>query len=115
MKNLVYFAIAVILFSSCSSTNLVFISVKEPAPVTVPNYIKSVAIVNRSKPSDQNKVLDDIHRVFSMESKSLVEEGSKACINGLNDEMIANDRFERIVKLDSTDLRTFGAGVFPSQ
>jgi len=115
MKNLVYFAIAAILFSSCSSTNLVFISVKEPAAVTVPNYVKSVAIVNRSKPSEQNRVIDDIHRVLSMESKSLVEEGGKACVNGLNDEMIANNRFERIVKVDNTDLRTFGAGVFPAQ
>lgn len=115
MKNLVYIAIAAVLFSSCSSTNLVFISVKEPAPVTVPNYVKSVAIVNRSKPSDQNRVIDDIHRVLSMESKNLVEEGSKACVNGLNDEMVANNRFDRIVKLDSTDLRSFGAGVFPAQ
>jgi len=115
MKNLAYFAIAAILFSSCSSTNLVFISVKEPAAVTVPNYVKSVAIVNRSKPSEQNRVIDDIHRVLSMESKSLVEEGGKACVNGLNDEMIANNRFERIVKVDNTDLRTFGAGVFPAQ
>jgi hypothetical protein len=114
MKNLLYFAIAVILFSSCSSTNLVFISVKEPAPVTVPDYVKSVAIVNRSKPSEKNKAIDDIHRVLSMESKTLIEEGSKACINGLNDEMVANNRFDNIVMLDSTDLRSFGAGVFPS-
>jgi hypothetical protein len=115
MKNLVYIAIASFIFCSCSSTNLVFISVKEPAPVTVPGYIKSVTIVNRSKPSDQNRVIDDIHRVFSMESKNLVEEGGKACVNGLNDEMVANNRFDRIVKLDTTDLRTYGAGVFPAQ
>ena len=114
MKNLLYLLITVITFSSCSSTNLVFISVKEPAPVTVPNYIKSVAIVNRSKASDENKVIDAIHQVISLESKTLIEEGGKACINGLNDEMIANNRFERIVKLDSTPLRSFGVGVFPS-
>ena len=114
MKNLVYLFIGAILFSSCSSTNLVFISVKEPAPVTVPNYIKSVAIVNRSLASNENKVLDDIHRVLSLESKKLVEEGGKACIDGLNDEMIANNRFEKIIKLDTTELRAFGAGVFPS-
>jgi len=114
MKNLVYLFILVIILSSCSSTNLVFISVKEPAPVTVPSYVKSVAIVNRSIASDKTKVLDAIHQVVSLESKNLVEEGGKACINGLNDEMIANNRFEKIVKLDNTDLRSFGAGVFPS-
>lgn len=114
MKNLLYLFIAIVLFSSCSSTNLVFISVKEPAPVTIPGYIKSVAIVNRSIASDENKVLDDIHRVLSLESKKLLEEGGKACIDGLHDEMIANNRFENIVKLDTTELRSFGAGVFPS-
>ncbi|MCW3118745.1 MAG: hypothetical protein JWM28_2827 [Chitinophagaceae bacterium] len=114
MKNLAYLISIAICLSSCRSTNLVFISVKEPAPVTVPNYVKSVAIVNRSIASDKTKVLDAIHKVFSLESKTLVEEGGKACINGLNDEMIANNRFERIVKLDTTELRSFGAGVFPS-
>lgn len=114
MKHLVYLLFAAFCLASCSTTNLVFISVKEPAQVTVPGYIKSVAIVNRSIATDQNKVLNTIHQVISMESKSLVEEGGKACINGLNDEMIANNRFERIVKLDTTSLRSFGVGVFPS-
>jgi hypothetical protein len=82
--------------------------------VTVPNYIKSVAIVNRSLPAKENKVLNDIHQVISLESDNLLAEGGKACINGLNDEMIANNRFEFIVKLDTTSLRSFGAGVFPS-
>ena len=114
MKNILYLTGIILFFSSCSSTNLVFISVKEPAPVTVPNYIKSVAIVNRSLASKETKVLNDIHRVISMESKSLVEEGGKACINGLNDELIANNRFENVVKLDTTELRSYGVGVFPS-
>src|SRR6185295_7608236 len=64
--------------------------------------------------SDKTKVLNAIHQVVSLESNNLVEEGGKACINGLNDEMIANNRFERIIKLDTTQLRSFGAGVFPS-
>ncbi|MBS1667835.1 MAG: hypothetical protein JST58_10705 [Bacteroidetes bacterium] len=115
MKNPISIILIVVLFCSCSSTNLVFISVKEPAPVTVPPYIKSVAIINRSLAKDENKTIDAIHRVLSLESKDLVLEGGKACINGLNDEFIANQRFENVVKLDSTAYRSFGAGVFPSQ
>ena len=100
MKNIVYLVVAAILFDSCSSTNLVFISVKKPAPVTVPNYIKSVAIVNRSIASKENKVMDAVYRAGSLESENLVVEGGKACVNGLNDELIANNRFAKIVKLD---------------
>ena len=115
MKNIVYLISAAIIFSSCNSTNLVFINVKKPAPVTVPNYIKSVAIVNRSLASKENKVIDAVYRAVSLESENLVLDGGKACINGLNDELIANNRFANVVKLDSTELRSFGVGVFPSQ
>lgn len=114
MKNLVYLISAAIVLSSCSSTNLVFISVKEPAQVTVPNYIKSVSIVNRSHATKENRVIDAIHQVVSLESEGLVLQGGNACINGLNDELVSNNRFDRIVKLDTTELRSFGVGVFPS-
>jgi hypothetical protein len=114
MKNLSYLLCAAILFCSCSSTNLVFISVKEPAPVTLPNYIKSVAVVNRSIPSNENKTLNKVHEVLSLETEGLVRDGSKACINGLTDELMNNNRFSNIVKLDSTELRSFGVGIFPA-
>ncbi len=114
MTKLMYLAVLAVALSSCSSTNLVFISVKEPAAVTVPNYIKSVSIVNRSLASRENKVIDAIHQVVSLESEGLVLQGGNACINGLNDELVSNNRFDRIIKLDSTELRAFGVGVFPA-
>jgi len=73
-----------------------------------------VAIVNRSVVSKQTKVLDEIHKVISLETDDLITEGSKACVTGLNDELVANNRFENVVKLDTTELTSFGAGVFPS-
>ncbi len=106
--------VPLIFLYSCSSTNLVFISVKEPAPVTLPDYVKSVAVINRTTPSEKTRALNKVHEVLSMESDNLVREGSTACINGLTDELMNNNRFTNIVKVDSTDISSFGAGVFPA-
>jgi Family of unknown function (DUF6340) len=116
MKKLLYPAAfaSVIFLYSCSSTNLVFISVKEPAPVTLPDYIKSVAVINRTTPSDKTKMLNKVHEVLSMESDNLVKEGSAACVNGLTDELMNNNRFDHVVRVDSANVSSFGAGVFPS-
>ena len=58
MKNKIFFVslLSVVLFS-CSSTQLVFLSVQQPAPVTIPSYIKNVGVVNRSTASDQTKAI----------------------------------------------------------
>ncbi|GAO42991.1 DUF6340 family protein [Flavihumibacter petaseus] len=114
MKNPVYLLSLTLFLGACSSTNLVHISVQEPAVVSIPRDVRAVSIVNRSMAAEENKVLDQIHRTINLESKSLIDEGGKACVNGLEEEMVANNRFERIVKLDSTNLRSFGAGVFPA-
>jgi len=99
---------------ACSSTNRVYISVKEPAPVTLPEYVKTIAVINRTTPTEKSKVLNKIHRIFSLESESLIKEGSNACVNGLVDELKNDQRIAEVVSVDSTDVSSFGAGVFPS-
>lgn len=98
---------------SCSSTNLMTLSVKEPAPVTIPPYIKKVGIVDRSKASDENRTIDAIHRVVSLETAGLESAGATAGISGLTDQLMKNNRFTEVKALTTLDLRSFGAGVFP--
>ncbi len=86
----------------------------QPAPVTIPPYIKNVGIIDRSRADDKNKTLDAIHRAVSLESGDLQKEGADAGTRGLADELTKNNRFIN-VKVINTDLRSFGAGVFPSQ
>ncbi len=49
MKKLHLFLVITVLGCSCASTELVHISVVEPAPVTLPQYIKNVGVINRSE------------------------------------------------------------------
>jgi len=114
MKKLLPFIIISILFSSCR-TNLVYIRVQEPAVVTLPAGIKKVGIVNRSLASNESKTLDKIEQVTSLEGKDLDKEGGVSAIEGLKNELTKNDRFTEVKILSSMNLKTIGAGVFPTQ
>jgi hypothetical protein len=85
----------------------------EPAPVTIPSNIKSVTVVNRSRASDATQTIDAIHKVLSLESNELQTAGIDASLHGLTDELMKNNRFTE-VKPFKRELKSFGAGVFPS-
>jgi Family of unknown function (DUF6340) len=114
MKNFLALMLITVIFYSCKPTQLVFISVLEPAPVTLPSYIKTVSVVNRSLASEKTKAIDVVDKIFSLEGPNLDKEGSLASINGLTDELIKNNRFTQVKLLDNTDLRTTTPGLFPS-
>ncbi len=113
MKNQ-YALLLFVIFCSCRSTNLVYLSVLEPAPVTIPQDIKTVAVVNRTAVAKQNKVIDAIDKVMNMEGPNLDKEGAEASVNGLTDELSRNNRFTAI-KLPATPIAGNAApGFFPA-
>jgi hypothetical protein len=114
MRTLVALVLIGAVFTSCSSTNLMSLSVVRPAPVTVPPYIKSVGVLNRSRASNENHTVDAIYKAVSLETSELLSEGSRASMLGLSDELMKNNRFTKVKTLTDIDVRSFGAGVFPS-
>jgi hypothetical protein len=103
----------VIVCYSCSSTNLMSLSVTEPAPVSLPPAAKTAVVVNRSRAADDSRTIDAIHRTFSLETKEQQAAGSAASVTGLTDALIRSNRFAAIKTPTNFDLRSFGAGVFP--
>jgi Family of unknown function (DUF6340) len=114
MKNLIRCICISLTCYSCSSTNLMSLSVMEPAPVSIPSNIKTVAVVNRSEASKETQTIDAIHKVLSLETNDLQKTGAQASMQGLTDELMKNSRFTEVKPLKSMELKTFGAGVFPS-
>src|SRR3984957_10616204 len=98
---------------SCSSTNLMSLSVTEPAPVSLPPNAKTAAVVDRSRAADDSRTVDAIHRTLSLESRDLQAAGAGASLTGLTDALIRSNRFDSVKKLNNLDLRSYGAGVFP--
>jgi len=113
MKNRAIYSLIVLTCYSCSSTNLMSLSVLKPAPVSIPANIKTVALVNRSKAANESQTLDAIHKALSLESNDLQQAGANGSIRGLKDELMKNTRFTEVKPLNM-DLRSFGAGVFPT-
>ncbi len=114
MKTLIALICITVTCYSCSSTNLMSLSVTQPAPVSLPPGIKTAAVVNRTRVTDENRTIDAIYRAASLETRNLQAEGAKASMAGLADELMKNNRFSSVKALDKLDLRSYGVGVFPS-
>jgi hypothetical protein len=100
-------------FASCK-TELVYLTVHEPAPVSLPGGIKKVGILNRSLPIEENKVMNTIGMVLSEKGPELDKEGAKESIRGLKDALMQNNRFTDIIQLDNLEMHTTANGIFPS-
>ncbi|MBE9511816.1 MAG: hypothetical protein IMY71_13155 [Bacteroidetes bacterium] len=103
-----------IILCSCSSKNLLTISVTEPAPVYIPSNIKTIGIVDRSLPLGENEKMDKLDKILSAEGKNLDKDGAHESVTGLFDELINSNKFSEVKIIDSVDVRSPGLGVFPS-
>jgi hypothetical protein len=112
MKKIFLYVFLLSILASCK-TNLVYISVLVPAPVTVPGMAKTAGIINRSIPAVSN-AQGNVHNVLSGQSIAITKEGSAEAIRGLKDALIENKRFAEIKTLDNVTMNGLGAGVFSS-
>ena len=113
MKKYTIILITAIMMISCSTQQL-YLNVVEPAPVTLPSYIKSVGVINRSVPSDETKGLDVLDKALSLEGVNLDKEGAMESIRGLSDELVHNTRFDVVKTLNDFDFRTSALTDFPT-
>lgn len=117
MKNLIYLVICVLvasLFTSCVSTNTLTMNAVEPAPVSIASDVQNIGIINRSLPSEGHKTIDQIDKILSIEGKNLDKHGADAAVTSLRDELIAEGRFENIVKIEDEAELQKGLGVLPA-
>jgi len=102
------------IFSSCASTEMMHLSVLQPAPVSLPSYIKNVAVVNRTQIDKKSKVYDAIDKIVTLEGSKTDQNAAEETISGLTDELKKNSRFEEIKMVKASDLTTNTPGMFPA-
>jgi hypothetical protein len=112
MIKLASFFIVLLMVCSCKTQEL-YLNVVEPAPVSLPPYIKSIGIIDRSTPSDALKKVDAIDKVLSLEGKNLDRDGANSAIGGMTDELMKNNRFSEIKPLPMVDFKGLVSGIFP--
>lgn len=104
---------ALFIIVSCKTQQL-YLTVVEPAPVTLPAYIKTVGVINRSTPTDETKNLDILDKALSLEGVNLDKDGAMESIRGLSDELQNNSRFNEVKTLKDIDFRTPALTEFPT-
>ncbi|HOO99743.1 MAG TPA: DUF6340 family protein [Bacteroidales bacterium] len=112
MKKLFPLVFAVLFLVSCK-TNQLYLSVVEPASVTLSREIKKVGVINRSIPTDETKILDVIDKALSLEGVDLDKDGAEQAIKGLSEELKKNARFDDVKIVTATEFRTPKLGIFP--
>jgi len=112
MKKFIPVLLFIVLLSSCKMQQL-YLTVAEPAPVTLSGNIKTVGVINRSMPTDQTKILDVLDKALSLEGVNLDRDGAEQAITGLSNELLNNQRFSEVKTLSDIDFRTPKLGIFP--
>ncbi len=112
MKRYYLFVVIAIVAMSCKTQSL-YLNVTQPAPVTVPAYVKKVGVIDRTSPSAEAKRLDDLDKVLTLEGSDLDSLGKIGSIAGLTDELLTNDRFNSVTDLSSINFRTSAVLTFP--
>ncbi|MGK7389134.1 MAG: DUF6340 family protein [Candidatus Cyclobacteriaceae bacterium M2_1C_046] len=108
-----FLLLLITLLGSCAKNGLT-LSVTEPAPVTIPNYIEKVGVVNRTTPDKGNEAIDKIDKVLSMEGKDMDKEAAQQAVAGLYHELGQNTRFSEVEIIEAQKTDNPGMGVFPA-
>ncbi len=112
-----YFALVIVsllLLSSCRTTSIFTINIVEPAPVFFDSTYTKVGVIDRTETEVNNKPIDVIDKVLTAEGKNFDKEAADAATIAMRDELLKNNRFDYITKIDSTGLTTPGMSIFPS-
>lgn len=96
--------------SAWSCTRNVHVSVMKPAPVTVAQHIKKLAIINRTLP--ENEKINIVEGILTGETPGQDKQGAVEAVGGLNQTLVNSPRFASV--LTSIKLKGSGSGgVFP--
>lgn len=98
--------ISILLFHSCKTAQT-SMEVLRPAEINIPTHVKKVAVINRSLPGREDRLLNIIEGLVTGEPIFADREGSNHCVNGLIDQLNNGPRFNAILAT-SSDL--YGTG-----
>lgn len=90
---------------ACSTKKEISFVVQEPSPVNITNEIKTIGIIDATKPSLQrNKKKKGIAKIVVQDEKWLGINGTEASMEGLFDALLEDQRFEGVVLIQHANV-----------
>ncbi|MBN2681938.1 MAG: tetratricopeptide repeat protein [Bacteroidales bacterium] len=113
LRKLTFIFGLITILSSCSSTNLLTMSVTEPAIVYLPKSIEKIGVINRSLPNENKKLVENLDKILTIEGKNLDKDAANEAVKGAFESLIKTNRFSSVKNLDTINLKSVYPGVFP--
>lgn len=98
-----------ITFTGCMSTKS--FQILKAASISIPTDVQTIVLVNRYKPSKENKWKNIVEGIFSGEMLGADKEGANNALMGLSDQILRSPRY-KVVQANYT-LEGTGTGAFP--
>ena len=98
MIRLLGYLLLMLSITSCK-TNLVYINVLQPAPVSIRGDAQTAGLLNRSIPDPANPKLTELHNALGANTKEITEEGSAQAVEGLKNALIEQNRFTEVTTI----------------
>jgi len=114
MKYIITFSILLSFIISGCKSSYVTLQVLQPSVITIPEDIQKVAIVNRTRPSEENKTRSIVEGVIQGQGIYADRDGAEDCLFGLRDALSHTGRYSAVIQPTGIDLRGTGTGVFPA-
>jgi hypothetical protein len=104
----------VILFTGCSATDTLTLSVLEPADVELSPGIDRIGVIDRSFTENSRNPLETLDQIFSVKGPELDSLGAAAGLTALIEELSVNERIASVEILNTDRLGNPAYGAFPA-
>jgi hypothetical protein len=106
--------ISVILGLASCKTSYVSVSVLKPAVITIPAEVKSIALVNRTRPSKRDRGKNILEGIISGEAPFVDRQAADECIKGVANKLQGSPRFTVVIP-GGLEMKGSGTRQFPEQ
>ena len=111
MLKKLFFGLLIIVGLSDCTTSSVLVNIQRSSDIIVPEDVRNIVVVNRSRPSKDNLAGSIVEDLISAEEIDVDRKGAVYCVDGLVN-MLANSERFTLKNIDGIELKGTGTSSF---
>ena len=112
MLKKLFFGLLIIVGLSDCTTSSVLVNIQRPSDIIVPEDVRNIVVVNRSRPSKDNLAGSIVEDLISGEEIDVDRKGAVYCVDGLVNMLTNSERFT-LNNIGSIELKETDTSAFP--